>query len=82
MPTTLSMTMAVTTINAHRAEKGELPDADSGNSLIAPFKDSAGRALRYDRKDDGFVVRGTGRDGRFDTEDDVKMDSSISIKVK
>jgi hypothetical protein len=82
VPTTLTMTMAVATINQHRADKGGLPDEENGNALIAPFKDSAGRALRYERRDAGFVVRGVGKDGKFDTPDDVEMDSSFPEKLK
>ena len=80
--TTASMFNAVNLINMQRTQKGALPDAATGNGIIAICKDSAGRALRYDPSGDSFVIRGVGPDGVFDTPDDAKMDSTVTIKVK
>jgi hypothetical protein len=91
VPTTIAMGGAMASIIGHVSPDGKLPDAAAGNALIANFKDSAGRALRYEPSGKDFLIRGAGKDGVFDTPDDVTMKSKtettttsrkFEIKVK
>jgi hypothetical protein len=76
VPTTVAMGGAMAAIISHVSQDGKLPESAAGNALIAEFKDSAGRALRYEPSGQNFVIRGAGKDGVFDTPDDVTMQST------
>lgn len=72
MATTVNkMVEAKAKVEEFRSKNERLPDGVEGNKLVAEFKDSKGNALRYDVREDGYVIRSAGRDGKFETPDDL-----------
>ena len=68
---------AVKKIEAHKTERGSLPDSESGQEVIAGLKDGWDNELRYERGSDAeFEVTSAGFDGTFDTADDVSTADS------
>lgn len=75
------------TINDAQAKIGEyfaanqvLPDGVSGNKLIHGFVDAWEQPLRYDAPMDlnstSYAIRSAGRDHKFETRDDIKVEFS------
>ena len=70
--TQAAVTAAEARIEEFRLKNDALPGEDEGQNLIAGARDGWGRALRYERYGpNDFGVRSAGRDGRFDTPDDL-----------
>ena len=58
MSTTVNkMSEAKKQIEAFRTENERYPDGVEGNKLVADFKDSQGNPLRYEVKEDGYLIR-------------------------
>jgi hypothetical protein len=74
-----SVQQAQQVIEQHRLNNGDLPDAETGNQLIAGSIDGWQTPLRYDHGvDEGsnYHVRSAGPDRVFDTADDITIDQS------
>lgn len=72
MSTTVNnMSEAKKQIEAFREENKRLPDGVEGNKIVATFKDSQGNPLRYEAKEDGYLIRSSGKDQKFETPDDL-----------
>lgn len=78
-------------INEAQAKIGEyysinqvLPDGVSGNKLIHGFVDAWEQPLRYDAPMDlnasSYAIRSAGRDHKFETRDDIKMEFSAGSR--
>lgn len=64
------------TIEKYEQNNGMLPDEATGNGLIAGNKDGWKKQLRYEIKPEGgFRIRSAGRDGQFNTGDDITSDN-------
>jgi hypothetical protein len=72
MSTTVNnMSEAKKQIEAFRTENERLPDGVEGNKIVATFKDSEGNPLRYELKEDTYLIRSAGKDQKFETADDL-----------
>ena len=59
-------------IESYRSENGSYPDAVKGNELVMDIEDGWDRSILYGVEDDGsFVLRSSGEDGEFHTDDDI-----------
>jgi hypothetical protein len=86
--TTLAISQTRTAISQFEQEYGRLPDTyenlqSNGNekrriflSSMKSIKDSWGNVLRYTVLTNGFELRSAGKDGEFDTNDDI-VDSRV-----
>jgi hypothetical protein len=68
-------------IEDYRKENERLPEGIEGNKLIAECKDVKGNSVRYEVTDGGYALRSAGKDGKFETEDDI-TDSKVEAYVK
>lgn len=68
-------------IEARARTSRELPSAETGNAMIDRYRDEWGRGLRYEQNSaSDFAIRSAGRDGVFDTADDLlNREHSTSI---
>lgn len=72
MSTTVNkMSEAKKQIETFRTENERYPDGVEGNKIVADFKDSQGNPLRYEVKEDGYLIRSSGKDKKFETADDL-----------
>jgi hypothetical protein len=72
MSTTVNkMSEAKKQIEAFRTENERYPDGVEGNKIVADFKDSQGNPLRYEVKEEGYLIRSAGKDKKFETADDL-----------
>ncbi len=61
-------------IESYRQENGKLPEGIEGNKLVLKFEDAFGNSVRYEPEDNGnFGIRSAGSDGKFDTQDDLRI---------
>jgi hypothetical protein len=74
------LAMALRAIETRADETGELPSVDEGRDLISGLEDAWGNPLRYDPGQESFTVRSAGRDGVFDTVDDIVSGDGIWLK--
>lgn len=72
--TDIAMDGAYWAIDSEHTNNGKLPDDIRGNTLINPFQDAWGNAIRYQRdpnSNDAFELTSSGPDGQFGTGDDI-----------
>lgn len=61
-------------IETYRQENGNLPEGIEGNKLVLKFEDAFGNSVRYEPEDNGnYGIRSAGLDGKFDTDDDLRV---------
>lgn len=61
-------------IESYRQENEKLPEGIEGNKLVLKFEDGFGNAVRYEPEDDGdYGIRSAGSDGKWDTQDDLRV---------
>ena len=63
--------MAARSIENAREANGALPSNDEGTALIAEHKDAWKNALRYEIDGAEYTITSAGKDGVFDTDDDI-----------
>lgn len=68
-------------IEEYRAENQRLPEGIEGNKLVAEYKDAKGNSVRYEITPEGYAIRSAGKDGKFETEDDV-TDAQVEAYIK
>ena len=74
------LAVALRAIETRADETGELPSEDEGRDLISRFEDAWGNPLRYEPGRESFTVRSAGRDGVFDTVDDIVSGDGIWLE--
>lgn len=80
-----AMKGATAEIQSYEALNGKLPDGIEGNKLILEYKDAWDHEMQYEAAldtDNGFRIRSAGRDGDFNTSDDILSDWPPNIDVK
>jgi hypothetical protein len=66
-------------VEDHKVEKGEYPDDEEGQALVADLTDGWEMELRYQKQPEGYDLRSAGPDKQFDTDDDVLVEDVAGI---
>ncbi len=64
---------AIQRIESARDEDGKLPSVDRGQAAIGDLRDRWGNQMIYVPLDEEYVIVSAGRDGDFETDDDVRL---------
>jgi len=59
-----------------------LPNGVEGNKAILHLTDAWGNSLRYDLYDEGYVLRSAGRDGRYESHDDLTIRGDFEVHAE
>lgn len=68
---------AIDQIIAFQKEHDRWPGGLEGNRIVIRTKDSWNNELRYEPHDNGFTIRSSGPDGKFETPDDCKTTTRV-----
>lgn len=74
------MNRAVAKIDDYRIKHEQNPDGLEGNRIVIHFTDAWKKELRYEPTESGFTIRSAGRDGKFETGDDM-VKKSVTTNV-